>query len=188
MVLIALLACIKHLPPAVDGGGRAVSVVAVVDAVGDAPTADAPESLDKAIAAALSARKLMPTVLSPEQWQAALGPARSSEQREAALAAFSPSLPNVLVELAPAFYSELSGQYRWTVGVKLSLAIPDSNTFDAAFSVPVFLRYAHEGESEAVAAAAPVISRRLGEMADIWLAQSGLAQSGLAGPLPSLPQ
>lgn len=182
MVLVALLACIKHLPPTVDGGGRAVSVVAVVDNVGDAPTADAPESLDTAVAAALSARKLSPNVLSAEAWQTALGPARGTEQREAALAASSPGQPSVLVELTPAFYSELSGQYRWTVGVKMSLTVPDSNTFDASFSVPVFLRYAHEGASEAVANAAPVISRRLGEMVDIWLAQPGQPQAGPAAP------
>lgn len=182
MVLVALIACMKHAPLAVDGAGGAVNVIAVVDAVGTAPTSDAPQTLDTAVSAALSLRNLAPKVLSTDEWQSVLGGAKSTEQRETALGKLDPTAVGVLVELAPAFYSELSGQYRWTVDVKLSLAVPDANTFDASFSVPVFLRYAHESEADAVANAAPVISRRLGEMVDIWLAQSVLAHSGPVTP------
>ena len=170
MVLISLLGCLKHAPSAADGAGAVVTVVALEDRLGTDPVCGVPAALNTALASAVAARKLAPEVLFGGDAAAAVGSARSTEQRLSALAAGAPDKAKLLIETTPSFYSELSGQYRWTVGVELSLVVPDGTHFDAEFSVPVFLHYAHEGQDDAVAQAAPVIARRTGEMLDIWLA------------------
>lgn len=170
MVLAALFACAKSGAVLADGENAPITVVAIVDTVGAAGTHDAPSRLDEALVASLQSRSLQPTVLEPERVESTLAGNRGSEQREQALIAAFSGQATLLVETAPQFYSELSGQYRWTVGVKLRLASPGSTQLDSEFSVPVFLSFAHEGELEAVGAAAPIIARRVGEMVDISMA------------------
>lgn len=170
MVLSLLfLACIKPTGPVLTGADRPITVVGVLDAAGDAAASDTPKPLDDALLAEARLRKLSPTL---EEAPAVLGTftdKRQTDQRLEVLGADA----TLLVETAPVFYSELSGQYRWTVGVKVTLAIGGKHVQEAAFDVPVFLRYHHQREADAVEAAAPVVSRRVGELLDGWLRSGG---------------
>jgi len=78
----------------------------------------------------------------------------------------------LLVETRPVYYSELNGQYRWTVDVSITLG-GASALYSRNFEVPVFLRYHHEREADAVNAASPVVARQVGEMLDAWLGGGG---------------
>ena len=73
---------------------------------------------------------------------------------------------SLLVESEVAYYSLLSGRYRWTVDVTLTL-VPAGLTDH--FEVPVFLEFQHEREAEALAAATPVITRHVDDLIDDWL-------------------
>ena len=74
----------------------------------------------------------------------------------------------VLVEAVARFYSQLRGQYRWEVSVEVTLfnpAAPEEALVDQ-FTIPVFLRFQHEQEAEALAAAGVELERRLQRLLD----------------------
>lgn len=171
MVLILLsLACIKPTPPLATGADRPVAVVGVIDAAGATPAADTPDRFDAALLAEARVRKLAPALTEGADVLRTCTDKRTTEQRTEALQGAAPTL---LVETAPVFYSELNGQYRWSVGVKVTLAVAGHAVQSASFDVPVFLRYHHEREAEAVDAAAPVVARHVGELLDNWLRSGG---------------
>lgn len=173
MVLILFaLACLKPTPPVEAGGGRQLLVVNVLDAASDAPAVDAPERFDGAVLEAVSRRKLVPVLLQSEGELAGVLGSRETGPRLLALAPAAAGAPLLLVEMRPVYYSELNGQYRWTVGVVLTLQgapTPATRSFD----VPVFLQYHHQREADAVDAAAPVVARKVGEVLDGWLGGGG---------------
>jgi hypothetical protein len=159
--------CLKSPAPLADGGGRALTVVSLVDPVSIAPTDDAPAAFDAAILAVLQSRRLAPELHESDEMLAELAGKRDTRQRLAVLG--QPGSPLLLIEAQPLFYSELSGQYRWTVAMHATLLNADGSTLDSSFDVPVFLHHHHEREADAVQAAAPVAARRVGELVDTWL-------------------
>lgn len=173
MVLIFLAAaCLKPTPPLETGGGRPLVVVNVLDAATDAPAVDTPERFDAAVLETVSRRKLVPRLLEAEGELAAVQGSRETGPRVRALAPALAGAPVLLVETRPVYYSELNGQYRWTVGVVVTLQggeTPSTRSFD----VPVFLQYHHQREADAVDAAAPVVARKIGEVLDGWLGGGG---------------
>lgn len=173
MVLIALsLACLKPAPPAQNGALRPLAVVNVLDAANDRAAVDTPDRFDAAVLGEVSRRALVPTLLQGPETLAPLTPNRETSQRLRALAPQMGTEGVLLVETRPAYYSELNGQYRWTVGVVVTLA-SGGQTASRAFDVPVFLRYHHEREEAAVDAASPVVARKVGEVLDTWLGGGG---------------
>lgn len=74
----------------------------------------------------------------------------------------------VLVEAVARFYSQLRGQYRWEVSVEMTVLDPSNpeRTLVDEFTVPVFLRFQHEKEAEAVVAAGIEIERHLQRLLD----------------------
>ena len=74
----------------------------------------------------------------------------------------------VLVESVARFYSQLQGQYRWEVTVEATLMHPSkpAQAIVERFEVPVFLRFQHEREPEALSAAGAEIERRLQQLLD----------------------
>jgi hypothetical protein len=173
MVLVLLLSgCIKPAPPATTGGGRTLTVIGVMDVADARPAEDTPVRFDTAILGAVGARNLVPNLVESADRLAPLTPNRDTAPRLRALADEAGNGPLLLVETRPVYYSELNGQYRWTVGVDVTLAGAPS-PFSAHFDVPVFLRYHHEREEEAVDAASPVVARKVGEVLDAWLGSGG---------------
>src|SRR5206468_1872883 len=122
-----------------------------------------PASLKRALAAALDARNL-------DLVEAAVPGAdrvRDSKRRFDAVLGEAPFV--LLVELQPAFFSQLNGRNRWTVYARLSAARRGAEPAVDAFDVPVFLDFDHQREPEAVALAAQAIAERAGALFDSFL-------------------
>lgn len=169
-----LLGCIKSGAPVVSGDDRPVVVVVVLDRADDSPTVDGPPKLDAAVLDTVAARRLKPDLLEHEELMGPLSSARETSLRYAQLRAESPDRPILFVETRPAYYAEMSGQYRWVVGVTVTLfPLEDRPVVSDKFEVPVFLRYHHEREAAAVDASAGVVARHVGEVVDNWLGSGG---------------
>lgn len=169
-----LLGCIKSGGPIASGDDRPVAVVVVMDRADDTPTADAPARLDTAVLDAVTARHLRPALLQHGELLGMLTGARETSLRYAQLRAEAADQPILFVETRPAYYAELSGQYRWVVGVTVTLfPLEDRPVVSDRFDVPVFLRYYHEREEAAVDASAGVVARHVGEVVDNWLRSGG---------------
>ena len=81
----------------------------------------------------------------------------------------------VLVEAVARFYSQLRGQYRWEVSVEATLLDPakPEEAIVEQFDIPVFLRFQHEREPEALSAAGAELERRLQRLLDDVATLSG---------------
>lgn len=169
MVLtLLILGCMKPSLPVQSGTPRSVHVVGVLDAVCDCAAVDTPSAFDERILDVLRDRGLLPRLHEGQDTMRAMTVDRETTQRAVGLMVGFEAVPLLLVETAPVYFSEMNGQYRWTVAVALTLS--DGETFrQATFEVPVFLQYHHQREADAVDASAPVVTRRVGEMLDAWL-------------------
>lgn len=164
VLILSLLGCLGGHAPVRAVAPTPIDVVPVLGNLESAAVADAPERFDEALLDALASRNLQPTLLAPERYVEAFATRRDTTRRLEVVAGPDALL---LVETDAAFYSQISGRYRWTVSVTLTLA-PAGLT--ETFEVPVFLQFHHEREAEALAAATPVIVRRAGDLVDGWLA------------------
>jgi hypothetical protein len=173
MVLILLTAaCLKPSPPLQTGAGRPLRVVNLLDAADDGPTRDTPDRFDSAVLTEASRRSLVPALVQEPRPLEPLTATRETAPRVRLLAPDPAAGAVLLVETRPVYYSELNGQYRWTVGVVVTLAGAET-PYTRSFDVPVFLQYHHEREDEAVNAASPVVARQVGEVLDAWLGGGG---------------
>jgi hypothetical protein len=151
--------------------GPMIGVVALYS-ITEAPTVEGlmptPDLLVQAIGDALAARKLY---LQPDEADASLAQRRDPELRRAWLhEQWDGQMPTALVEVAPSRFARIQGRTRWTVSVRITLLTPDNPPLSTAVSVPIFLRFPHEGEAQAVEAAASRIANELGILVDGWLA------------------
>lgn len=169
MMGLSATGCLKpaELPRA--EAATPVSVAAVLEYLDTDAVEPWPEEVEARVAEALSARNLPPTVLE----DAAIGgwsELRGSRQRMEQIPSDDAALV-LLLESHVEYYSQISGQFRWTVDVRATLAPADD--LDAVqveeFQVPVFLYYYNEREREALEAAAPNIEREVGAMVDRFL-------------------
>ena len=94
-----------------------------------------------------------------------LGSARTEDRAKALVqAAGQETSQSLVVEARASLFSQLQGQYRWVVSVDATLVKDSSQglvTETTSVEIPVFLRYQHQGESEAFEAAAPSLDRAL---------------------------
>ncbi|MSQ01411.1 MAG: hypothetical protein EXR71_05895 [Myxococcales bacterium] len=171
---MTLLACVKPMPPATAEAGRRITVVGVLDGTGGADTVDTPARFDAAVLEALSVRGLSPELIQDPDAIGRLSSARESSLRVRRLRGEFAEGALFVVETRPGFYAEMNGQYRWVVGVTLALSASEGRpTQQAVFDVPVFLRYHHQQDADAVDAASGVVARRVGELVDDWLRSGG---------------
>lgn len=162
MVLI-LAACALHHEPVRASSPQPLDVVVALSTVVDPAVTGPSASLQAALAGAMDVRNVSPTWVSDDKYVSLFQSTRDTRRRTALLGSTQALL---LVETETAYYSELSGRFRWTVHTTLTLEPAGlTDTFD----VPVFLQFAHEKEPEAVEAAAPTIARHVGELLDGWL-------------------
>ncbi len=171
--LMALTGCIKPTPPATAEPGLRITVVALAEGAGAAEVVDTPARFDSSILDVLALRGLTAELVEGGR----LGPvsaARESSLRVERLRGDFAEGAMLLVETRPGYYAEMNGQYRWVVGVTLTLSASQSRPNQTVeFDVPVFLRYHHQREADAVDAAGGVVARRVGELADDWLRAAG---------------
>jgi len=131
------------------------------------------EAIQNAVAAPLQERNLTAAFLAVDSFADDFESRRASSHRFARLASSSPDADlALLVEAQAAFYSQLSGRFRWTVTVKCTMGQPESPELavQRAFEVPVFLRFPHEGPDAALKAAEDTLRRNIARLADTALA------------------
>ncbi len=171
MLPIALLTlgCIKPAEIPRAAAPTAVAVAAVMEYLDSEKVEAAPEAMSETVSELLAARNLPPTLLDAGAVGADWSTVRNSAQRLGQLPAAAGDAELVLlVESHAEYYSQLSGQYRWTVDVRASLAPVDDlgAAIVEEFEIPVFLFNYNQREREALEAAAPVLERKLGAMLD----------------------
>jgi len=88
---------------------------------------------------------------------------RSTDARLAAASEGATADHVVLIEAEPTFISQVAGRYRWSVHITLTMAphtdLEAAQTWE--WKIPVFLRFYHERETEALDGAVPVLERNL---------------------------
>jgi hypothetical protein len=126
-----------------------------------------PEALSKRLADQLQRNGYAVKTIPVEKLPADFARRRLPAHRAAAIGEQEGGLV-VLVESVARFYSQLQGQYRWEVSVEATLMDPSkpAEALVEQFEVPVFLRFQHEREPEALAAAGTEIERRLQQLLD----------------------
>ena len=144
-----------------------IAMGAVMEYLDEDTVEAVPEGLSAAISDALIARNLPPTLVDAAGWS----DARNSQLRLQQLAGASDAGVVLLLETYVEFFSQLSGQFRWTVKVRATVA--NTNDLDSAvseeFEVPVFLFHYNEREREALEAAVPNIERKVGALVEQFL-------------------
>lgn len=158
------------------------------------------EAVRQAIAAPLQERNLTADFLAVDSFADDFETRRASSHRFARLASLNPDADlALLVEAQAAFYSQLSGRFRWTVTIKCTMGQPKSPELavQRSFEVPVFLRFPHEGADAALKAAEDTLRRNIARLADTALAapeapwelqdDSKAQDSSSPGPQGSLP-
>jgi len=143
----------------------------------DDRTTGRPQEVDEvvrqAIAAPLQERNLTADFLAIDSFADDFETRRASSHRFARLASSAPDADlALLVEAQAAFYSQLSGRFRWTVTIKCTMGQPQSPELavQRSFEVPVFLRFPHEGADAALQAAEDTLRRNIARLADTALA------------------
>lgn len=169
-LLLLLSACgPKAAAPVASATGQTVAVLALHDHLNDDGVEAAPGALAAALDGVAQQRGLQ---VSPVGSVASLDDRRTSAHRLEWLVGQAQGADLLLlVQTQPRFYSQLGGQYRWTVQVEATVAraADPAGGETITFDVPVFLTYDHEREADALSAAAPAIARRVASLLDAWL-------------------
>lgn len=185
LLLAALLAgCIHRAPQAHLPEPAPIAVVYLADRSGEPLPEPVPVEVETRVVDALRLRNLQPTTVT----RLANLTARTTSQRLADLVQEARGAPYVmLVECKVVYFDRIEGRFKWTVYVKLSFARTDAPTQVATreFDVPVFLRFEHEREREALVSAAAQVGERAGRLADEFLAGQGGSQTAPSAPAPS---
>lgn len=166
LALLALAGCIHATPQARLERETPLALAAYVDRADQPAAMELPAEVQDALKQDLGSRNL---VVQPA---AAATKVRTSSQRLAELAKASRGAPLVmLVETKVVFFDFMEGRFKWTVYTRLTMARPDALGEAVArdFEVPVFLRFDHQKEREALIEAAPSIAEHAGKLADEFL-------------------
>jgi len=167
MLTSTLSGCLKQAQIPQAAAPTPVAVGAVMEYL-DAETVEAvPDALSSAVGDALTARNLPPTLVDAASWS----DARNSQLRLQQLGEASDAELLLLLETHAEFFSQLSGQFRWTVSVRATVAtsVDLEGAVVEEFEVPVFLFNYNEREREALEAATPTIERKVGGLVEQFL-------------------
>ncbi|MCP4870913.1 MAG: hypothetical protein GY898_19590 [Proteobacteria bacterium] len=182
-VLIALAGCIPKVPPVVLETSQPVTVALVFDQENAPAVLDVPDSITDDVVALLEARNLTPKVLTSEDWGPDFERRRATGQRMEWLAERSSGLV-LLIETRASYYSQIEGQFRWTVSAQATFG-EGEYPLDARVEVPVFLKFGNEKEPEAVEASTGVLLRRLTRLVDTALGAEDGATTGSNTAVPA---
>lgn len=174
LMAVSLMGC-GAKQAAVTPPVRGAAVVASVQGSPDRSGVEAnPAALDAAVARELAGLGLAAKAIPSAEAVTAFENRTRSTQRMAWVVEQQGSADlAVLVEASARFYAEMSGRYRWTVAVTLQAARPGQPPVVESMEIPVFLDYAHLQAPDAIAAAAPMVARRLRVVLEDALAAGG---------------
>ncbi len=162
-----------------------IAMVLILDDVHRRQSSGVPDALTERLRSVLKERNLVPQVISADTFNEQFGALRDTRRRLEQVAARTGQAELLLlVETQAVFYSQLSGRYRWTVYVKLSICERASvgNALTERFDLPAVLTHDHEREPEALVAAAQGIARRLGPLLDNYLAGTAARDAQTVDP------
>jgi len=158
MVLISMMmACLHANRPTTNLPAAPVSTVVTLAAPESAEVIPAPSSVRSAINSALSARGLNIIEGAQAADIQALG---TPSGRIAAVLLASKGKLSVLVDASARPRTEMSGRYPWQIDLTITVAEDGRIPLSDTVRIPVSLSYIHEGEADALAAAAVRIARR----------------------------
>ena len=188
-LLVALVGCAGNRPlvKAPVGAHRAW-VAIVAEKAGSETLTKVPDAVHDMLVAALAKRGLEVTEPAPAALSAAFAQRRRTEVRLEYLASTAKDADVVvLVEAVPRYYSQMSGQLRWTVDSRVTVARKDA--IDRAVHddthTAVFLNYVHEDGEDALMRAASAMARQLGATVDDFLA--GITAPAAPAAAPTSP-
>lgn len=178
--LVALLVvmtggCIKRAEPRKAAEPTPVAAVFLIDQESETEVLAGPPALVDQASAALAERNLVVRSVDEAAWREAFATSRSTRQRMVSLLDDVDEDVILLVETRARLASLMEGRYTWTVPVQITMVRRGRSDFpnQASIEVPTFLRFAHQDADDAVAAAAPVIVRRLERMVEELLGDEG---------------
>ncbi|MHB8877625.1 MAG: hypothetical protein ACYC8T_28370 [Myxococcaceae bacterium] len=164
-----------------------VAVAYVLDPDHGAGVRAVPEALKARLAEVLAARNLQVREVPFASLAAGFDAARDSRLRTQQVAAAAGDAPYVLlVETRAAFFSQISGRYRWTVYARVTASRPHADPVSDELSLPAMLDFDHERAPEALTVTAPVIAERAGALFDSFLSAPAPAVPP-AAPVPPEP-
>jgi glycosidase len=155
-----------------------IKTAIVVESISSPVLTRGPEELIQATHDMLQSRRFIPSLAADSDTLIAFGQRRETAQRLAVLHALDPNDANataLVIEVRAQMYSLLNGLFRWVVTGRVSLQKRNGPQWSRAFEIPVFLRFDHERENEAVRAATPRILRYVNEVI-------GVSVSGMTHP------
>lgn len=141
-----------------------IAVATLFNPMDSRTVVQAPAELTQAVSATVTAAGFAVTPVEAASLATEFESRRGSLKRAAFLAQQEPEHEFLgLVETQARYFSQLNGLFRWEVDVRVTLRVADDaeSAITDTFTVPVFLRFQHEGEEEAVSASAGMIDRRL---------------------------
>lgn len=170
-------ACIKRAPVVKAAEPTPVVLATALSNVEERGVVAAPDEVVTALTDELRTRDLLVEPLAAGTYIEAFGQTRNSGHRFALVGAQSGGEAVLLVESEARFSSQINGRYRWTVAVTATMGTAGSELapLEDSFDVPVHLVRYNEREAEALIEAAPVIARRVGQLASDWITASGAA-------------
>jgi hypothetical protein len=183
-LVVALVAgCLHRAPVARLATATPITVVVLADDA-KATRADPPS---QSLANELARRNLVVDA-APDAALASLDGTHDSRTRAELLAkALGPGKLFLLVELRAEFFAQMQGAWKWNVDAQVTIARSDDLPHDTSVSqrTPVFLDSESDREAEAFAAAAPLMSDRLGRLVDDYFAAHTAEPVQPAAPPPS---
>ncbi len=173
LLAFLLASCMKYQPDQQRSPSTlSVGLATLVEYPDKRDISPTPAGLANRVERTLTLRNLEPDPLPPERFTGVFADKRTTPHRMEFLSSQLPGADLLLlVETEPRFYSQLTGRYRWTVKVRLTIAEPGhmGESVSTEVKVPVFMEYYHEKEPQVVEAAGPIIERHLGFLLDEYL-------------------
>ena len=154
-----------------------IAVAYVMDDDHQGLVGEVPDSLKKEVAKVLGERNLEPFEIPFQSYAQVFVPVRDSKKRLLRLSN-SEAPYSLLVETKAVYFAQLSGRYRWTVSLKLTVAAKEgaAEPMTASTELSTFMDFEHEKEAQTVASIAEDLARRAGTLLDEFLSAADSAE------------
>lgn len=154
-----------------------IAVAFVLDDDQQGLIGEVPQALKKEVGATLAERNLDLFEIPFASYAEVFTPVRDSQRRLARLTNSDAPL-TLLVETKAIYFAQLSGRYRWTVSLKLSVARKDGSVepLMSSTDLSTFVDFEHQKEPAVIASIASDLARRVGALLDEFLGASDLVE------------
>ncbi|MBR2980270.1 MAG: hypothetical protein IKC51_10115 [Myxococcaceae bacterium] len=181
LALLAALAfaagCVKTAPVVKLPEKTPIAVAFVLDDDHQGLVGEVPEALKKEVSAVLAERNLDLFEIPFASYAEVFVPVRDSQRRLARLTNSEAPL-TLLVETKAVYFAQLSGRYRWTVSLNLSVARKDGSIepLSSASDLSTFVDFEHQKEPAVISSIASDLARRVGALLDEFLSAGDLVE------------